>query len=318
MSPFPPPDTPPNDQKPFRILTLDGGGSKGMYTLGVLREVEALAGAPLCEVFDLIYGTSTGSIIGALLALGHRVDEIHTLYMRHVPSIMRHRHACARTQALGSLARGVFGAHEFSQVRTGLGIVATNWETEAPFLFKSSPKLAHGRLSTFSSGFGVPVADAVRASCSAYPFFERTILDTPAHGRVTLIDGGYCANDPTLYAMADALAGLQVERNRLQVLSVGVGTYPDSASGFLMRLAKRHLISLQLLQKTLEINTRSMEQLRSILYRDVPTIRISDAFQRPEMATSLLEHDPSMLERMHQAGRVSFARHELDVTSLLR
>ena len=45
-----------------RILTLDGGGSKGFYTLGVLHELEAMLGSRLHERFDLIYGTSTGSI----------------------------------------------------------------------------------------------------------------------------------------------------------------------------------------------------------------------------------------------------------------
>ncbi len=303
--------------KPFRILTLDGGGSKGFYTLGVLREVEALANAPLCDVFDLIYGTSTGSIIGALLALGYRVDEIHALYVRHVPTIMRQPNACAKTAALCALAQEVFGTRAFSETRTDLGIVATNWETESPFIFKSSVQLGHGRLSAFNPGFGVPIADAVQASCSAYPFFERTLLDTPSHGRVTLIDGGYCANDPTLYAMADALAGRQVDRNRLRVLSIGVGAYPDTASSLIMRFAKRYVVSLQLLQKTLEINTRSMEQLRSILYGDVPTIRVNDTFQQSEMATSLLEHDPGMLDRMHQAGRVSFAKCEFHIKSIL-
>src|SRR5438128_1449995 len=55
---------------PFRILALDGGGAKGFYTLGVLEEVEALAGSSLSARFDLIFGTSTGAIIAALLALG--------------------------------------------------------------------------------------------------------------------------------------------------------------------------------------------------------------------------------------------------------
>jgi uncharacterized protein len=70
---------------PCRVLSLDGGGAKGFYTLGVLREIEAL-----WQSFDLIFGTSTGSIIAALLALGHSVEEIHKLYKDHVPTIMRH------------------------------------------------------------------------------------------------------------------------------------------------------------------------------------------------------------------------------------
>jgi patatin-like phospholipase/acyl hydrolase len=70
------------------VLSLDGGGAKGFYTLGVLREIEALVGQPLWKRFDLIFGTSTGAIIAALLALGHDVEEIHSLYKEYVPAIM--------------------------------------------------------------------------------------------------------------------------------------------------------------------------------------------------------------------------------------
>jgi patatin-like phospholipase/acyl hydrolase len=51
------------------ILSLDGGGAKGFYTLGVLKGIEGTLGAPLHEHFDLVYGTSTGSIIAALICL---------------------------------------------------------------------------------------------------------------------------------------------------------------------------------------------------------------------------------------------------------
>ena len=92
----------------FRVLSLDGGGSKGVYTLGVLKEVEALAGQPLCEVFDLIFGTSTGSIIAALVALGHSIPEIETLYFELIPKIMSHRSREGRTTALQAEAERVF------------------------------------------------------------------------------------------------------------------------------------------------------------------------------------------------------------------
>src|SRR5580658_9885988 len=83
---------------PCRILSLDGGGAKGFYTIGVLKEIEALVDRPLCECFDLIFGTSTGAIIASLLALGHRVDEIHTLYREYVPAIMRKRSKRAKSK----------------------------------------------------------------------------------------------------------------------------------------------------------------------------------------------------------------------------
>ena len=78
------------DVGPKRILALDGGGLRGVLTLGMLREIETLLRARhgddpdfrLCDYFDLIAGTSTGAIIAAALSLGMSVDEVHGHYMR--------------------------------------------------------------------------------------------------------------------------------------------------------------------------------------------------------------------------------------------
>jgi len=207
-----------------RILSLDGGGAKGFYTLGVLREIEAMMlGQPLCEHFDLIFGTSTGGIIAALLALGHKVDDIHTLYKDHVPTVMRHRDRAGRSKALAELAKTVFGDHKFTDVKTGVGIVATHWELEKPMIFKGSVAQAHGRRATFVPGFGCTIADAVVASCSAYPFFTKHLVTTADGKEIELIDGGYCANNPTLYAIADAVKALEKSASDLRVVSLGVG-----------------------------------------------------------------------------------------------
>src|SRR5687767_13472314 len=137
-----------------RILSLDGGGAKGFYTLGVLKELEAqLGGEPLHKAFALIFGTSTGAIIAALLGLGHRVEEVHRLYKDHVPTIMRSRGTRARTLALKHVAEQVFGNRTFVDLRTCVGIVATRWDFERPMIFKTSVAQAHGRHGTFVPGF---------------------------------------------------------------------------------------------------------------------------------------------------------------------
>ena len=137
----------------------------------------------------------------------------------------------------------------------------------------------------------------LRKSCRSSPGYRR-------------LDGGYCANNPTLYAIADAVIPLQITRPNLRVVSVGVGVYPEPKPSLKMRWAKKVLVSVQLLQKTLEINTQSMEQLRAILFRDIPTIRISDTFEKPEMATDLFESDVSKLNILRQRGSESFATRE--------
>lgn len=299
-----------------RILTLDGGGAKGFYTLGVLKEIEAMLGCPLHKRFDLVFGTSTGAIIAALIALGYEVDQIHSLYLAHVPRIMSSRSSAARTLALEGLAKEVFQDKTFEDVRTGVGIVATRWMTERPMIFKGSVAQAHGRKATFKPGFGVSIADAVQASCSAYPFFERKVVITATGDKIELIDGGYCANNPTLFAIADATVALKKDHKDIRVVNVGVGIYPEPKPGLLMRIAKKWL-AVQLLQKTLEINTQSMDQLRDILFKDIPTIRISDTFERPEMATDLLEHNLDKLNLLRQRGSESFASREAQLREFL-
>lgn len=303
---------------PYRILSLDGGGAKGFYSLGVLREIEGMIGKPLAEGFDLIFGTSTGAIIAALLAQGRSVDEIHGLYKEHVPRIMQRKKSHEKSKALSELADEVFGDTMFDSVKTGVGIVTTKWVIERPMIFKGSVAQAHGRVGTFVPGFGVPIGQAVEASCSAYPFFDRKTVVTAAGDHVELIDGGYCANNPTLYAIADATCGLGLQPEALRVVSIGVGNYPEPKPGLLsqMRWAK-YLLSVQLLQKTLEINTQSMDQLRTILYKHVPTVRISDTFEKPEMATDLFEHDTAKLNILRQRGVESFASRESELKQLL-
>jgi len=306
-----------NSTAPYRVLALDGGGAKGFYTLGVLREVEALVSAPLHERFDLIFGTSTGAIIATLIALGHSIDQIHEIYRAHVPTVMARRTRRGRTAALARLARSIYGDKTFADARTGIGVVTAKWLSERPMIFKGDVAQAHGSKGTFVPGFGVSIADAVQASCSAYPFFERKVVTTAAGDHIELIDGGYCANNPTLYAIADAIVALGRERAAVRVLNIGVGVYPEPRK-LLMWLAKRiPFNSIELLQKTLEINTQSMDQLRRLLFKDVSTIRISDTFDQPEMATDLLEHDLRKLNLLRQRGRESFAQREHELVSFL-
>jgi hypothetical protein len=84
-----------------------------------------------------------------------------------------------------------------------------------------------------------------------------------------------------------------------------------------MWLARKYLVSVQLLQKTLEINTQSMDQLRQILFNDIATIRISDTFEQPEMATDLMERDLDKLNILRQRGRESFASREVQLRDFL-
>jgi patatin-like phospholipase/acyl hydrolase len=300
------------DQR-VKLLSLDGGGAKGFYTLGVLREVETLAGAPLYKHFDLIFGTSTGSIIAALLALGENVDDIYKLYKKHVPEVMGHFFPGAKSRELQKLGDAIFKDQTFDAFKTGIGIVATNYDTKIPRIFKKSAKQAYTGHAGFQPGWGCTISDAVQASCSAYPFFRKKTVKPPNEDNFVLIDGGYCANNPTLYAIIDALVALKTPPEKLRVLSIGVGKY---------RAPKRNPLhyawwlnkypGVRFFQDTLEINTQSMDQLRKVLYRDIEKniIRIDQAYTEPEMATDLLERDEEKLNLLRRRGAACVREYE--------
>jgi len=305
------------EDKRFRILSLDGGGAKGFYTLGVLHEVEAMFGKPLHKAFDLIFGTSTGAIIGTMLAIGMPMKDIHKIYRDNVPTVMKPTKRNERSAQLASVAKTIFGDTGFDAVKTPLGIVATKWMMESPLIFKAYAKQAHGRSASFVPGFGCTLSEAVQASCSAYPFFARKT--TSINGdNLLLLDGGYCANNPTLYAIAEAVGALEVAREDIRILNVGVGDYPTRPiQRFSVAWWMSFVEEAELIQKTFNINAQSMEQLRRILFPDVHAVRVSEAFTEPAMATDLLEYNIDKLDIIHARGRESFGKQEADIKALL-
>ena len=132
---------------------------------------------------------------------------------------------------------------------------------------RSSPVLVH-------------IAEAVQASCSAYPLFERkTVEDAARRLRARRWRLLREQSNPVRTRGRDRSA--RRAARDVRVVSVGVGEYPSQEP---KRFAKmgcaKYLTQRELLQKTMEINTQSMDQLRAIMYKNVPTVRISDTFER--------------------------------------
>jgi patatin-like phospholipase/acyl hydrolase len=296
----------------FRILSLDGGGAKGVYTLGILREIELLIGHPICEEFDLIYGTSTGAIIAALLALGRSVEEAINYYYEVVPDVMGQSTSAERTAALKRHAARLLGDARFDAFKTDVGIVTTNYELARPMTFKSSVRQAYTMRASFVPGFGCTIADAVVASSAAYPFFERARVVTANQGEAELIDGGFVANNPTLLAIADAVKAYKVPRRKIKVLSLGVGVYKEPKPGILHRIIFQ-FEAARLIPKLLEANTTTIEQIRLILFPDITSVRINDSFLHDEHATDMFESDLGKLKKLITLSRFSFSKCEGDL-----
>lgn len=237
---------------PKRILALDGGGVRGLLTLGILHRVETVLAQQsgrgeqfvLSDYFDLIAGTSTGAIIATLLGLGKRVADVKTFYDDFAPQVF------AKAQALGArvpkfneaafetLLTQEFGDEKLgtSRLKTGLLICAKRMDTGSQWAISNDPRSkyynAPGSRSLPNCQYELRML--IRASTAAPYYFApvRVPIATdpnypPEVGM--FVDGGVGGdNNPSLQALKSAtLPGYRMNwptgENNLLMLSVGTG-----------------------------------------------------------------------------------------------
>jgi predicted acylesterase/phospholipase RssA len=228
---------------------------------------------------------------------------------------MGHRNAAARTRELKKYAENIYGAAKFETFKIDIGIVSTNTSEETAIIFKSSDQQAMGRQGSFVPGFGCSIVDALMASTAAYPLFEKQTLQTDHHGEIELMDGGYVANNPTLFAIADALKAPNVTRNSIDILSVGVGQYIEPKKDLYSRIIFS-IPSVKLVQTQLATSTNTIENMRKIFFDDVACVRVNDRYTDKQYATDLLETSVKKLNTMFALGRKSYGLQQSKIKSV--
>ena len=301
----------------FFVLSLDGGGSKGAYTLGALAVVEDLLGRPIGDTFDLVYGTSTGAVIGSMIALGNQVQDIWSRYQTLVPEVMGARSARARSRKLRGHATEIYGDSTFEAFRTRVGIVTTKMEPHEPMIFKSDVRQLLSVPDSFEPGFGCSIADAVVASCSAQPFFKEMHLSLGNFGERVLVDGGHVANNPMPLALVDTVHSLEVPKHNVRVLSLGTGEFPPKRR-VLAGIAHRGFGAYRMFEELTKSSTKTMEWLNRVLFGDILALRINNTYSADKYRTSLLEADVGLLRKIYALG-VEAARERTErLKSLLQ
>lgn len=248
-----------------RILSLDGGGIRGALTLGYLQKIEDIlksksndpANFRLCQHFDLIGGTSTGSIIASALAIGLTVEEIKNHYFELGGKIFAKKHKWWKIFQLDDFVKAAYDEKPLEtelqkvftditlgdkRVITGLCIVAKRADTNSVWPLISNP---NGKY--FDRNKDIPLWKLVRASAAAPTYFIPQIIEVGgALNKAAFVDGGVSmANNPSLQLlMVATLKGFQYEwewgADKLEIVSVGTGMskwkkLPD-------KVAKNHLL----------------------------------------------------------------------------
>jgi hypothetical protein len=214
-----------SESNPFRILSLDGGGIKGVFTAAFLAEIERMTGKRLADYFDLIAGTSTGGIIAIGLGVGLSGSDLLNFYLSNGPTIFPSMRLGDRfSRGFRWLVRGkhdpaplkkalqsAFGDKKLSDSHSRLVVPAFDAVSGSITVFKT----AH--CEHFKQDYLRTCVDVALASSAAPTFL-------PGHyvgGECVYLDGGVWANNPTLVGVLEAVRNLGCQSRDIDVLNVG-------------------------------------------------------------------------------------------------
>lgn len=244
---------------PFRILSLDGGGLKGLFSAAVLAELGRDLGVTVADCFDLVVGTSTGGLIALGLGAGRSPDELVEFYVRRGPEIFPAKRSRMLAQAgrskhgpepLRRALDDVLGGRLLGDSLKRLVIPAYSLDENDVYVFKTPH---HERLRRDGRETMVDVAMATTAA--------PTFLPASRLRNHRLVDGGVWANNPALVGVAEAVSMLGVPLDRIQVLSLGT-TDPCEANS--LRLDRGGMLQWALSAPRLLLRAQSLGHLHAV------------------------------------------------------
>ncbi|BAP55054.1 patatin [Thioploca ingrica] len=222
-----------SDKNPFyKILSIDGGGIRGLIAGLILVEIEKRTGKAISELFDLIAGTSTGGILALGLTVPdektgkakYSAEEISKLYQergnlifqRNIKGLLGVFEEKYSSQGIETLLEEYFGESELKSALTDLLITSYDFEQmRQPFFFKSRQAKVNPRRN-----FKMKLI--ARATSAAPTYFEPFKLTTTRDEYYySLLDGGIFANNPAMCAFAEAMKSYSPAN--LLMVSLGTG-----------------------------------------------------------------------------------------------
>lgn len=212
-----------NNPDPFHILTLDGGGTRGIYTAQLLAEIEQMFQRRIRSCFDLIVGTSTGAIIAGAAVSDIPMADIVELFETETPHIFRRRWyriplflSKYPSQKLTEVLAAHLPATPLGEIATPLMITSSEISKSNIHIFRSNYRSRDSEI--VSTDKEVSLRDAILASCAAPTFFAPKSLDN-----FLLADGGLWANNPSTIALTEAFSAFGKGAQEVRMLSIGTG-----------------------------------------------------------------------------------------------
>lgn len=330
--------------EPFKILSIDGGGIRGVFPAMFLVDLEAKLKSDgkekwqIYQNFDLICGTSTGGIIAIALALGIPAREIYDLYLENADKIFGSKkcwfdqlfYSAHSRDALEKLIK-----EKFSKANNGKDPILKDCKTNICIpvfdLLEGKPSvLKKDHHPRFTRDFHIPAYKAALATSAAPVYFDPYSSEyTDLAGNVkpfkNKVDGGVFANNPTLLGIVEAEVALYQKIENLRVLSLGTGyqKFSDGAARekwgitYWINLRRKRLIDL-----FMQAQSQQVEHLVQLLQngidkekKDSPNFiyhRINAELDHT-LNLEMDETDKEKLKALAQKATYQFHEHASDI-----
>nr|WP_321452622.1 CBASS cGAMP-activated phospholipase [uncultured Carboxylicivirga sp.] len=215
-------------EKIFKILTIDGGGIKGLYSSKIIEHFEENFDCQMSDYFDMICGTSTGGILALGLSLKLKASEISNLYEEKGISIFPSQNPkkALLKQLLGGgkyddknlrkALEDTFGDKKIEDCDNLLCIPSYSYTDARPWVFKKDHK--EGKLTRDNKAYCVDVALATAAAPTYLPLAEIDYYDSKQ-----FVDGGIWANNPSMVGFIEAITyfvGEGKDYDSLKIMSI--------------------------------------------------------------------------------------------------
>lgn len=244
--------------RPRKMLSLDGGGIRGVITLEILAEIERQLKAKLnagddfrlSDYFDYFGGTSTGAIIAAGLSIGLSTQQLLDFYLEKGKDmfdksfILKQWKSLYESGPLLDMLKETFGADTDLHISKGkykslLVVVTMNRTTDSPWPISNNPKALYNNPDRPDCNANIKLYQLIRASTAAPVYFPPEVLQWDKHDAdktFVFVDGGVTPyNNPAflMYRMATQPAynlNWAAGENNLLIVSVGTGSAPSEGT----------------------------------------------------------------------------------------
>jgi len=211
-----------------RVLSIDGGGIKGIIPCIILKEIEEKTGRKISKLFNLIAGTSTGGIIALGLTKKDRSGMVNTysandlldLYVKNGKDIFpeREKDLVSRLGSMFEKTRDVtarnydsagierlmlekFGEARLTDALIDTLITTYDINSGRPYYFSS--RIARLKLNEGNKEENILMRDVARSTSAAPTFFAPNIVND-SNSKMAFVDGGVFANNPSVLAYSEA------------------------------------------------------------------------------------------------------------------